>query len=57
MLARLVDRCLPAEEPVELINVAFEYYDITAFASPDRLTGFKALCELRYVSRDRVSHR
>lgn len=48
VLAALADRCLPAHETIDLINVAFA--DVGgSFASPDRLLGLRALRQLQCV--------
>jgi asparagine synthetase B (glutamine-hydrolysing) len=59
VLAALADRCLPPHEPIDLINVAFEYQDASAdaaglcFASPDRRLGLRALRQLWYAVCER----
>jgi len=48
VLAALADRCLPMDEPIELINVAFGN-EQTRFQTPDRNAAFRALNDLRYL--------
>lgn len=62
VLAALTDRIWPADEPIDLLNVAFpsptrsktggdSFSDV--FAVPDRLTGLNALEELRVLNPSR----
>jgi len=43
----LIGSCLPEDEPVDLVNVAFAPYGSTTFETPDRLSGIEAYEELR----------
>lgn len=62
LLAKPTDSCVPATEPIELINVAFEQPRVqskrgeptshekkASFDVPDRLSGLEALAELGKV--------
>ncbi len=62
VLAALTDRIWPADEPIDLLNVAFPSPTRSktvgdsvsdAFAVPDRLTGLNALEELRVLNPSR----
>ncbi|XP_060576699.1 asparagine synthetase domain-containing protein 1-like [Ruditapes philippinarum] len=51
MIAALADKCLPIDEPIDLLNVAFELKPKPSgrkekWDVPDRLTGYTALAEL-----------
>lgn len=49
----LTVRCLPTDEPVDLVNVAFAPSGSTTFQTPDRLSGIEAYEELKLAcSRD-----
>lgn len=48
ILAALVDRYVPLDLPIDLLNVAF---GTTSFDVPDRKTGLAGLKELQYRSR------
>ncbi|XP_037079389.1 LOW QUALITY PROTEIN: asparagine synthetase domain-containing protein 1-like [Pollicipes pollicipes] len=57
LVAALADRCLPASEPIDLLNVAFERTVRTDrgpgsrdFEVPDRLTGRQGWRELRNIN-------
>lgn len=45
-ITELVDLCLPKDESVDLINVAFDVPG-GAFVSPDRVAGIKAFMQLQ----------
>lgn len=46
MLAYLADKCVPQDQPIDLLNVAFQVGDNSTYEVPDRLTGRQALDEL-----------
>ena len=45
VLAKLADSCLPLNEPIDLLNVAFERRGAPCETCPDRVTGRRALAE------------
>jgi len=51
MLAYLADQCVPKNQPIDLLNVAFETGSGGSYDVPDRVTGRLALTEL---ATDRV---
>ncbi|KAI8866549.1 hypothetical protein GQ42DRAFT_139692 [Ramicandelaber brevisporus] len=59
VLALLADRIVPANEPIELFNVAFsnpnksQQQPDRRFAVPDRVTGLNMLADLRRISPQR----
>ena len=69
VLAALADKCVPFEEPIDLINVAFEQKsrgkdtkkqgrkhksETTIFEVPDRITGLSGVAELNQINPDRT---
>ena len=59
ILAVLASHHLPAEEPIDLLNVAFENPRVQKapseqYSTPDRLTGLATLRELQRISPDRT---
>lgn len=53
ILAVLADKCLPKEQSIDLINVAFKKENDTSYDVPDRLTGRQSLKELQNLCRER----
>lgn len=43
----IMSRCIPDDEPVDLINVAFAPQGSSTYATPDRLSGIEAWNELK----------
>ena len=46
MLAYLAHQCVPQNQPIDLLNVAFEVGSASNYDVPDRITGRQALQEL-----------
>jgi hypothetical protein len=46
MVKELIASCLPEDEPVDLVNVAFAPSGSVAYQTPDRLSGIEAYEEL-----------
>lgn len=46
MLAHLADGCVPCDQSIDLLNVAFEVGNSGSYDVPDRVTGRQALAEL-----------
>lgn len=61
VLAYLAHKCLPEDEPIDLLNVAFEQrksqsntnFHVADFNVPDRVTGISSLQELRRLCPNR----
>ncbi len=54
VLAALVDECLPKNEPIDLLNIAFEQISnkkMKTFMVPDRISGLETLKELNLTRK------
>lgn len=53
ILAMLADKYVPRDQPIDLINVAFQTKNNSSYEVPDRLTGKQSFEELKNVCKTR----